>query len=165
MISSSSLNLLAFIFRFPLNSISPTTFDSTTSRVILTSFLSSSSYLIWTSSNNPNCHNLLIALGNSDDETFKPFLKPDVKIICRESDYGAIVSPEGADLDIALRWVAMDPIDTTIDGIMLLNHATNLQEAKVALERFHAPAQNAIVTTRSGDIVPLSPHEYPCKSW
>ena len=80
-ISSSSINLLSLIFRLPSNTTSPTTEDSVTISVILTSLLYSSSYLICTSSNKPSCHKRFIALGNSEAETVNPFLSPEVKMM------------------------------------------------------------------------------------
>ena len=78
---------------------------------------------------------------------------PDRTINVRESVYGPVISdalnlPE----PLALKWVSLDPIDSTFTSIFNLNQARNWQEFVSALNGYIGPSQNFIYADRAGNI-------------
>jgi len=78
---------------------------------------------------------------------------PDQTINVRESVYGPVISdalnlPE----PLALKWVSLDPIDSTFTSIFDLNQANNWQEFVSALNGYVGPSQNYVYADRAGNI-------------
>lgn len=101
----------------------------------------------------------------------------DVPITVRSSRHGPIVSdvgvsdsPEvagakGAPRTLALRWVALDPGDTTMDAFVGLNYAHTVDDAVKALKRYVSPSQNFVLADTSGSTGYVAPGKLPIRTW
>ncbi|GMA42273.1 penicillin acylase family protein [Mobilicoccus caccae] len=101
----------------------------------------------------------------------------DVSVTVRESRHGPIVSdvgvsdapevsgPDGQPRTLALRWVALDPGDTTMDAFLDLNYARTVGDAVTALRRYVSPSQNFVLADTEGTIGYYAPGKLPVRSW
>ncbi|MDO5627014.1 MAG: penicillin acylase family protein [Mobilicoccus sp.] len=100
-----------------------------------------------------------------------------VEHIVRMSDYGPVVSDVGvhegapdepdaeAPRTLALRWVALDEGDTTMDAFLGLNRATTVAEGREALMRYVSPSQNFVLADTDGHIGYVAPGRLPLRHW
>ena len=84
----------------------------------------------------------------------------------RETVYGPVISdvveaPGGKPL--ALRWVSLDPGDTTLEAFLRLQRARNFEEFLAALRYYVAPSQNFVYADRSGKIAYIAPGKIPIR--
>ena len=84
----------------------------------------------------------------------------------RETVYGPVISdvvevPGQAPL--ALRWVSLDPGDTTLEAFMRLQRARSFEEFLAALRYYVAPSQNFVYADRSGKIAYIAPGRIPIR--
>lgn len=67
----------------------------------------------------------------------------------RETEHGPVVSEDGR---LSVRMANLEPGDTAAAGLVALNRARTLAEARAAAARITSPPQNLVVATRGGDI-------------
>jgi penicillin amidase len=65
---------------------------------------------------------------------------------------------------LALRWVSLDPGDTTINAFSRVNYANNFEEFVDALEEYVAPSQNFIYADKEGNIGYQVPGKIPIRA-
>ncbi len=99
-------------------------------------------------------------------ETIRVKGKDPVELTVRETVYGPVISdavkvPGGRPL--ALRWVSLDPGDTTLEAFLRIDQARNWQEFKAALRYYVAPSQNFVYADREGHIGYLAPGKIPIR--
>lgn len=77
--------------------------------------------------------------------SIRPEIEP-IKVQIRSSVHGPIISDviAGFENPVALRWTALDDMDTTYDAIFQLNYAADWESFKQALSLVVAPALNII---------------------
>ncbi|WP_405139494.1 penicillin acylase family protein [Sphaerisporangium sp. NBC_01403] len=69
----------------------------------------------------------------------------------------------GHDVEVALRWTALDP-GRTADALLLLDTASNFDQFRKAASYFEAPAQNMIYADVDGNIGYQAPGRIPVRS-
>ncbi|MFC4584979.1 penicillin acylase family protein [Sphaerisporangium corydalis] len=69
----------------------------------------------------------------------------------------------GHDVEVALRWTALDP-GRTADALLLLDTASNFDQFRKAASYFEAPAQNMIYADVDGNIGYQAPGRIPIRS-
>jgi penicillin G amidase len=94
------------------------------------------------------------------------------KHIIRSTAYGPIISDLAAvgvklpeTQAIALRFVALEPNDTTLDAFIGFNYAQNWNEFKTALRRYVTPQQNFVYADDTGNIGYYAPGKIPIRNW
>lgn len=75
----------------------------------------------------------------------------DVKMTFVDTDYGTLISEEGAPYEVALNWTGMAKVDRTLDAIFKINTGQSVKEIKPYLRLFHTPAQNIVLADDQGD--------------
>ncbi len=89
-----------------------------------------------------------------------------VELRVRETVYGPVISDvvqvPGAK-PLALRWVSLDPGDTTLEAFLRLNRARNWEAFKAALRYYVAPSQNFVYADREGNIGYIAPGRIPIR--
>lgn len=79
-----------------------------------------------------------------------------IEYLVQESNHGPIISnvTEAGKINqrIAIKWVALEPNDTTAMSFAKINYATNWQEFVNALEYYISPPQNFIYADKEGNI-------------
>lgn len=76
---------------------------------------------------------------------------------------GPLVTADGAEYAVALRWVALDP-SRTADAIPGLMRARNFAEFRVAAAAFEVPAQNLLYADVNGTIAYQAPGRIPVRN-
>ncbi len=84
----------------------------------------------------------------------------------RETIYGPVISdavdvPGGQPL--ALRWVSLDPGDTTLEAFLKIDQAKDWETFKAALKYYVAPSQNFVFADRKGNIGYYAPGRIPIR--
>jgi penicillin amidase len=80
------------------------------------------------------------------------------RLVVRETRHGPVISdvdPQAGlphDMVLAVAMANLQPGDTSADGLLALNRATTLAEARAAAERLTSPPQNLMVAEASGAI-------------
>ncbi len=107
----------------------------------------------------------------SREETIKVGGKEE-KFVIRSSAYGPIISDLGAvgvklpeTQAIALRFVALEPNDTTLDAFLGFNYAKNWDDFKTAMRRYVTPQQNFVYADDTGNIGYYAPGKIPIRNW
>ena len=107
----------------------------------------------------------------SREEIFKVGGKEE-KYTIRSTAYGPIISDLAAvgvtlpdTQAIALRFVALEPNDTTLDAFIGFNYAKNWDEFKTALRRYVTPQQNFVYADDTGNIGYYAPGKIPVRNW
>lgn len=92
-------------------------------------------------------------------------VKP-VEIEVRSTDHGPLVSDvvKGLQRPVALRWVALDSGDTSIEALLQVNYAGNWREFNEALKGYAAPALNFVYADRDGNIGYVGAGHIPIRS-
>jgi penicillin G amidase len=96
-------------------------------------------------------------------ETIKIKGEPDLALTVKTSKHGPIISSENGQ-NLALRWTALEPNDTTMDAFLDINFAQNWQEFTSALERYVVPSQNFVYADTSGNIGYYAPGKIPIRN-
>jgi penicillin G amidase len=99
----------------------------------------------------------------SREETIKVGGK-DEKFTVLTSAYGPIVAQADGQA-LALRYVALEPNDTTLDAFVGFNYAKNWDEFKTALRRYVTPQQNFVYADLEGNIGYYAPGKIPKRNW
>ncbi|MEY4530656.1 MAG: hypothetical protein RLZZ156_1377 [Deinococcota bacterium] len=107
----------------------------------------------------------------SREEIFKVGGREE-KYTIRSTAYGPIISDLAAvgvklpeTQAIALRFVALEPNDTTLDAFIGFNYAKNWDEFKTALRRYVTPQQNFVYADDTGNIGYYAPGKIPVRNW
>ncbi len=107
----------------------------------------------------------------SREEIFKVGGKEE-KYTIRSSAYGPIISDLAAvgvklpdTQAIALRFVALEPNDTTLDAFIGFNYAKNWDDFKTAMRRYVTPQQNFVYADDTGNIGYYAPGKIPVRNW
>lgn len=89
----------------------------------------------------------------------------DQTLRVRSSSLGPLVTPfyAGYDEEVALRWTALDPDDTTLSAILDLWTADSVDAAWEALRGYVAPAQNVVLADVDGHIAWKAPGRVPVR--
>ncbi len=111
-------------------------------------------------------------------ETVEEIIKvkdKETKLTVRISPYGPVISDLGsvkkanptlgAEQALALRWVTLEPGDTSLDAFLGINYARNWTEFTKALERFVTPQQNFVYADLDGNIGYYAPGKIPVRNW
>ncbi|MFN3267614.1 MAG: penicillin acylase family protein, partial [Deinococcales bacterium] len=86
------------------------------------------------------------------------------KFQVRTSQYGPVVAQAGNQA-LALRFVALEPNDTTLDAFIGMNYAKNWTDFTNALRRFVTPQQNFVYADTDGNIGYYAPGKIPKRTW
>ena len=91
--------------------------------------------------------------------------RPDVRLTVRESRHGPIITGTGGVnvQNVALRWTALDPGDTTLDAFLGINYARNWTDFTNALKRYVTPMQNFVYADVDGNIGYYAPGRVPIR--
>ena len=83
----------------------------------------------------------------------------------RLTRHGPLLSDvtDAGDLTVALRWTALDPVDTTLRAYLELNRAQDWAAFVAAMRHYHAPMQNVVFADRTGDIGYIAPGAVPLR--
>jgi penicillin amidase len=83
----------------------------------------------------------------------------------RSTRHGPLISDvTTAGAPLALRWVALDPGDTTMDAFMGMNYAANWEEFVAALQLYISPSQNIVYADTTGNIGYYAPGRIPIRA-
>ncbi|HEY84975.1 MAG TPA: penicillin acylase family protein [Chloroflexi bacterium] len=84
----------------------------------------------------------------------------------RSTRHGPLISDVSgsAPMPVAMRWTALAPDDTTMDGFFKLNYAANWEEFTQALSYYVAPSQNFVYADTKGNIGYYAPGRIPIRS-
>jgi penicillin amidase len=131
-------------------------------------------HIAWGVTNvNPDVQDLYILNPTSPikkiNEIIKVKNKPDVNFTVRESDVGPIISDvtEAGQINpqVALKWTALDPNDTTVQSMLEIDYAKNWNEFVGALKDFVVPSQNFVYADRAGNIGYYLSGKIPVRNW
>jgi penicillin G amidase len=96
----------------------------------------------------------------------------DVKWPVRSSAYGPVISDapvagiKPADGQaVALRYVSLEPGDTTLDAFLGFNYAKNWSDFLEAMRSYVAPMQNFVYADVDGNIGYFAPGKIPTRNW
>jgi penicillin amidase len=83
----------------------------------------------------------------------------------RSTRHGPLISDVSGTIQmpVALRWTALDPLDTTLDGFLQIDYATNWADFTAALQSYIAPSQNFVYADRMGNIGYFGPGRIPIR--
>jgi penicillin G amidase len=105
-------------------------------------------------------------------ETIKVKGGADVKWPVRSSAYGPVISDapvagiKPADGQaVALRYVSLEPGDTTLDAFLGFNYAKNWSDFLEAMRSYVAPMQNFVYADVDGNIGYFAPGKIPTRNW
>jgi len=88
-----------------------------------------------------------------------------IRWAARSTRHGPLISDVSeTGTPVALRWVALDPGDTTIDAFTRINYASDWEEFVDALELYIAPSQNFVFADREGNIGYQVPGRIPIRA-
>jgi penicillin amidase len=93
--------------------------------------------------------------------------EPSVPIVVRSTRHGPIISDaiaDGPSEALALRWVALDPGDPTLDAFLGVMTAANWEEFTVALAKYRVPVQNWVFADVDGNIGYIAPGAIPIRA-
>jgi penicillin amidase len=83
----------------------------------------------------------------------------------RSTRHGPLISDvSGTGAPVALRWVALEAGDTTMDAFVGINYAANWQEFVDALRFYVSPSQNMVYADIDGNIGYFAPGRIPIRS-
>jgi penicillin amidase len=83
----------------------------------------------------------------------------------RSTRHGPLISDvTGTGVPVALRWVALDEGDTTMDAFMGFNYAANWQEFVDSLRLYVSPSQNFVYADVDGNIGYYAPGRIPIRA-
>ena len=83
----------------------------------------------------------------------------------RSTRHGPLISDvSGAGVPVALRWVALEPGDTTMDAFMDINYAADWEGFVDALRRYVSPSQNFVYADLDGNIGYYAPGRIPLRA-
>ncbi|WP_339097572.1 penicillin acylase family protein [Deinococcus sp. VB343] len=106
---------------------------------------------------------------SSRTEVIKVKGQPDVTLTVRESRHGPIISGQGAGTlgaggqQVALKWTALQPGDTTMDAFLGLNYARDWADFTGALRSYVAPSQNFVYADVDGNTGYYAPGRVPTR--
>jgi len=118
-------------------------------------------HIAWGITNvDPDTQDLYIIPKNAPLKTIHEIIKvknqPDIDWPVKISSDGPIISDVGnakkLDQQIALKWTALQPHDTTLASYLKINYAKNWQEFTDALKYFVAPSLNFVYADKQGNI-------------
>jgi penicillin G amidase len=96
----------------------------------------------------------------------------DQTITVRESDYGPLISDvdsieqiAGDNQAMAVRWVSLEPGDTTLDAFLAANRAKSGAEFREAMRLMVGPSQNFVYADVAGNIGYIAPGKIPLADW
>lgn len=84
-------------------------------------------------------------------ETFKIKGGKTVEKTYIDTDYGTLISSDGAEYEVALSWVGMQKVDKTLDVLHEFIYADSINTAKKHFKYFSAPAQNLVMADDQGN--------------
>ncbi len=98
-------------------------------------------------------------------EVIKVKGQPDTRLTVRGSRHGPIITGTGGVnvQNVALRWTALDPGDTTLDAFLGLNYARNWGDFTTALQKYVTPMQNFVYADVDGNIGYYAPGRVPIR--
>jgi penicillin G amidase len=106
------------------------------------------------------------------EEIIKVKGSADVKWPVRSSAYGPLISDapvagiKPADGQaVALRYVSLEPGDTTLDAFLGFNYAKNWSDFLEAMRSYVAPMQNFVYADVDGNIGYFAPGKIPTRNW
>ena len=109
---------------------------------------------------------------SSRDEIIKVKGGADFKWTVRSSEYGPVISDvpvigiKPADGQaVALRYVSLEPGDTTLDAFLGFQYAHNWSDFLEAARSFVAPMQNFVYADVDGNIGYIAPSKIPTRNW
>ncbi len=83
----------------------------------------------------------------------------------RSTRHGPLISDvTGTGVPVALRWVALEPGDSTMDAFLGINYAGNWQEFVDALRLYVSPSQNVVYADVEGNIGYYAPGRIPIRA-
>jgi penicillin amidase len=83
----------------------------------------------------------------------------------RSTRHGPLISDvTGTGVPIAMRWVALEPGDTTMDAFMDINYAADWEQFVRALQRYVSPSQNIVYADVAGNIGYYAPGRIPIRA-
>lgn len=131
-------------------------------------------HIAWGVTNvNPDVQDLYVLNADTPIHTLHEVIhvrgKPDIDYNVRVSDEGPIIS-EVTDThkishEVALKWTALMPHDTTAQSMIEINYAKNWDEFTRALKYFVAPSQNFVYADTKGNIGYYVPGLIPIRHW
>lgn len=98
-----------------------------------------------------------LALFDVRTEAIKVRFRGDVTIRVRTSHHGPVVSDASDNFEVpggyalALKWTALEPNDTTLEGLLRIGIAKNAQEFKTAAQSIVSPMQNVVYADDAGE--------------
>jgi penicillin G amidase len=105
-------------------------------------------------------------------ETIKVKGGADVNWTVRSSAYGPVISDvpatgikPGDGQAVALRYVSLEPGDTTLDAFLGFNYAKNWSDFLEAMRSYVAPMQNFVYADVDGNIGYFAPGKIPTRNW
>jgi penicillin G amidase len=108
----------------------------------------------------------------SRDEIIKVKGGADIKWTVRSSAHGPVISDapvagiKPADGQaVALRYVSLEPGDTTLDAFLGFNYAKNWSDFLEAMRSYIAPMQNFVYADVDGNIGYFAPGKIPTRNW
>jgi len=89
-----------------------------------------------------------------------------VRLEVRSTRHGPLISDVVAALrtPVALRWVALDVADRSVEAMLRMNYAENWQQFNAALEMYATPALNFLYADRAGNIGYIGAGHIPVRS-
>jgi penicillin G amidase len=106
------------------------------------------------------------------DEIIKVKGGADVKWPVRSSAYGPVISDApvagikpGDGQAVALRYVSLEPGDTTLDAFLGFNYAKNWSDFLLAMRSYVAPMQNFVYADVDSNIGYFAPGKIPTRNW
>lgn len=83
----------------------------------------------------------------------------------RSTRHGPLISDvSSTGVPVALRWVALEPDDTTMDAFMGVNYASNWEQFVAALQLYVSPSQNFVYADMGGNIGYYAPGHIPVRA-
>lgn len=69
-----------------------------------------------------------------------------------DTDFGTLISEPGSEMEVALKWTGMSPVDKTLDAIYHFSQQDSIEAARKYFKDFHTPAQNLAIIDDQGNI-------------
>jgi penicillin amidase len=85
------------------------------------------------------------------EETIKVAKGEDITVNYYDTDYGVLISEEGAPYDVTLNWTSFVKDDVTLDAIYGFNRSTSIADTKKYMSLFQTPAQNFSIIDNQGN--------------
>ncbi len=99
-------------------------------------------------------------------ETIRVKGQDPVTILVRETVYGPVISDvvkAPGEKPLALRWISLDPGDTTLEAFLRIDQARDWKSFNEALAYYVAPSQNFVYADVEGNIGYLAPGKIPIR--